>query len=234
MVEVVRWGSALLTLIGFGLAMGLNPALYAATADMLARDVKVTTRLCWMLFGLAGGATLLLLIFHSFDPTNIVAAFRGRFDAALVNRTIDLVVAGLFLLAAALVTWWKLRVPELRTKPKKTPKTRSAGYAYFFIGLSACIGFTTLPIMYLTGRLITTLSSDLVIRVIAYGVFLLALAAPFVALVAVWSKFPALTAKATGLYVHAARWDYRRALIVLLVLAGALFLGLALLAPRGL
>ena len=39
MHEVVAWGAALLSLIGFGLAIGVNPALYGATADMLARDV---------------------------------------------------------------------------------------------------------------------------------------------------------------------------------------------------
>ncbi|MFC5124003.1 hypothetical protein ACFPRL_11545 [Pseudoclavibacter helvolus] len=67
--EVLRWGTSLLTLCGFGLAMGLNPALYAATGDVLARNVDVSKRLAWMLLGLAVGTTTLLLVFRSFDPT---------------------------------------------------------------------------------------------------------------------------------------------------------------------
>lgn len=240
MGEIFRWGTGILTLFGFGLAMGLNPTLYAATADMLARNVKVSQRLAWMLIGLAAGATVLLFIFHSFDPTNIVAAFRGRVDAALVNRTVDVVVAAAFIISAVLVIVWKIRAPALRAKsPKtsKTPKTskpRSSAYGYFFLGISACIGFTTLPIMYLTARLITTLTTDVVLRPVAYGIFLIGLAAPFVALVWVWSRMPTLTERVTGFYAKAMAWDYRGALMVLLLLAAVLFLGLAVFGYRGL
>ena len=41
---------------------------------MLARDVDAAPRLRWMVGGLAVGATILVLIFHSFDPSRIVAA----------------------------------------------------------------------------------------------------------------------------------------------------------------
>lgn len=234
MAEISKWGTGILTLLGFGLAMGLNPTLYAATADMLARNTSVVRRLSWMLLGLAGGATVLLVIFHSFDPTNIVAAFRGRFEAALVNRTIDSVVGIVFLISAGLVVIWKLRAPALRVKPPKAPKSSASSYGYFFLGISACIGFTTLPIMYLTARLITTLTTDVFVRPLAYGVFLVGLAAPFVVLAWVWSKVPALTARVTGFYARAMAWDYRRALAVSLVLAAVLFLGLAVFGHRGL
>ena len=57
MHEVLAWGAAILSLVGFGLAIGVNPALYGATADMLARDVDAAPRLRWRAGGLAAGAT---------------------------------------------------------------------------------------------------------------------------------------------------------------------------------
>ena len=85
MDELLRWGTSILTLCGFGLAMGLNPALCAATGDLLARGVDVAKRLDWMLLVLAVGATTLLLVFRSFDPTTLVTNLRGSLDTALLN-----------------------------------------------------------------------------------------------------------------------------------------------------
>lgn len=232
--EVLKWGSALLTLCGFGLAMGLNPALYAATGDMLARNVDVAKRLRSMLLGLALGATALLLIFRSFDPTSLVTSFRGSLDTALLNRTIDLVVSAIFLVSAAAVVVWRARVTKFPKKPEAPTKPRASASAYFFLGLGACVGFTTLPIMYLTGRLIHGLTPDDLLRGVAYAVFLIALAAPFLTLAWVWTKIPSVTARVVGFYSKAAEWDYRRTLAILLALAGLLFLGLGLFAQRGL
>ncbi|UOQ59490.1 hypothetical protein MUN76_10540 [Leucobacter rhizosphaerae] len=233
MHEVVAWGAALLSLIGFGLAIGVNPALYGATADMLARDVDAAPRLRWMVGGLAVGATVLVLIFHSFDPSRIVAASQGALDQAIVNRTIDLLSGAVFLAAAGVVVWWRIRIPNLPTKPRKQPKPNSGAFSYFFLGLGACIGFTTLPIMYLTGRVISGISTNLVVWVLAYVVFLAALAAPFFALAWVWARVPKLTGRITEFYARALVWDYRWPVAVLLVLVGLLFLGLALFAHRG-
>lgn len=233
MHEVATWGIAIASLIGFGLAMGLNPALYAATADMLARNVNTGARLSWMVGGLAVGATLLLVIFHSFDPTSLVAASKSKIDAVLVNRAVDLLTGIVFLISAGVVWRWKVRVPALPAKPEKVPKEHARSFSFFFLGFGACIGFTTLPIMYLTGRLITTLNPDLAIRAGAYGIFLVALAAPFFTLAWLWFRVPALTHRVTGFYANAAGWDYRRALGVLLALAGLVFLALAIFAHRG-
>lgn len=234
MDELLRWGTALLTLCGFGLAMGLNPALYAATGDLLARNVNVARRLGWMLLGLGVGATALLLIFRSFDPTTLVSSLQGSLDTALLNRTIDLVVGIIFLVSAVSVLIWRARVHNFPKTGKAPSKPRASNAGYFLLGLGACIGFTTLPIMYLTGRLLHSLTADDLLRVAAYAVFLVALAAPFLVLAWVWTKIPSVTARIVGFYSKAAVWDYRRTLAVLLAVAGILFLWLALFAPRGL
>ena len=233
MHEIVAWGAAILSLIGFGLAIGVNPALYGATADMLARDVDAAPRLRWMVSGLAVGATALVIIFHSFDPSRIVAASQGTLDAALVNRTVDLLTGVVFVLAAGAVVWWRIRVPALPTKPSKEPRPRSGAFSYFFLGLGACIGFTTLPIMYLTGRLISGISTNLLVWVLAYTVFLVALAAPFFALAWVWDRVPRLTGRITEFYARARTWDFRWLVAVLLAAVGLLFVGLAVFGHRG-
>ncbi|MBP1326606.1 hypothetical protein JOF28_001838 [Leucobacter exalbidus] len=231
MSSVIAWGPGLLTLVGFGLAMGVNPALYGATADMLARNVQATARLRWMAAGLVVGATLLLALFHSVNPTSIVQASRGKLDAVLVNQTIDIIAAALFLIAAGVVLWWKRRTPQLPRKAAKSPKPSARPYSYFFLGLGACVGFTTLPIMYLTGRLIAGLTPDLLLRVIAYVVFLAALVAPFFALAWVWARIPGLSDRITRFYAAAQTWDYRFYLAALLCAAGLLFVWLAFFDP---
>lgn len=231
MTASIHWGPALITLVGFGLGMGVNPALYGAMADMLARNVQAMAKLWWMLAGLAVGATLLLLIFHSFNPASIVAASKGKVDALLVNQTVDTVAAVVFVLAAIVVLLWKRRIPVLPVKPKRAPKPGARPFNYFFLGLGACIGFTTIPIMYLTGRLIAGVTSDLLLRGLAYGVFLAALAAPFLAVAWVWSRIPKLSDRITHFYASAQGWDYRIALTVLLAATGAFFLWLAFFDP---
>ena len=56
MHDTATWAAALLALIGFGLSLGLNPALYGATVDMLARGANPWPRLSWMTAGLFAGA----------------------------------------------------------------------------------------------------------------------------------------------------------------------------------
>ena len=74
MDDLARWAAALTTMVGLGLTLGLNPALYGATADMLAQNTRVPARMGWMVGGLATGATILYLLLQSFDPTEFVAA----------------------------------------------------------------------------------------------------------------------------------------------------------------
>lgn len=56
MHELAKWGTTLVALIGFALALGLNPALYGATADVLARHQQALPRVAWMVAGLSFGA----------------------------------------------------------------------------------------------------------------------------------------------------------------------------------
>lgn len=233
MQDIARWIVALTTLIGFGLTLGLNPALYGATADMLARNLRVAAKMSWMVAGLATGATILFVLLQTFDPTNLVTAIRGDVDTALLSRTVDLVAGAVFLLAAAAVAWWSWRIPTRSVAPLRAPKGAGRSWSYFPLGLSCSIvGFTTLPIMYMTGRVTASLSSHVAPRIAAYIVFLIALAAPFVLLAWVWGRFPTLSARITGYYARVMAWDYRWAFACLLAAAGLVFLGLGLFLQR--
>lgn len=189
MHESAKWDAAILTLSGFGLALGLNPALYGALADTLARGESVGARLRWMLGGLAVGATILLVALHSFNPKGLVSVVRGRVDAALFNTTADLIAGIIFLVAAAAIVVWKIRVPPLPPRATHPPKLNAQSFSFFTLGLScSTIGFTTLPIMYLTSRIVVSFSGDPLLNAAAYGVFLVGLGAPFIALAWAWTR----------------------------------------------
>lgn len=227
------WLVALPALLGFGLAMGFNPALYGAAADILARNAQVLPRMSCLVGGLAAGATVLFLLLQGFDPASLVATVRGDVDAALVRRSVDLIAGGVFLAAALPVVWWRIRVPTRPARPARAPRENARLVSYVTLGLScAFIGFTTWPIMYLTGRVVAGLSPDPMLRLLAYGVFLVALIGPFLALTWVWSRFPQLSTRITRSYTAVVHRDYRWAFAVLLVLTGLVLLGLGLFAGR--
>ncbi len=233
MHELTTWALALATLVGFGLAMGLNPALYSATADMLARNVQVAARMSWMVAGLAAGATALFALLQTFDPTNLVAAVRDDVDRALLSRAVDLVVGTVFLIAAGAIAVWAWRIPTRTVRPQRVRSQGARAIGYFPLGLScAVIGFTTLPIMYMTGRVTAGLSPDIGLRLVAYAVFLIALIGPFIALAWLWSRFPAVSARVADFYAGAMRWDYRWASVAILAVTGLVSIALGLFAER--
>lgn len=233
MQDLARWVVALSTLVGFGLTMGLNPALYGATADMLARNMHVAARMSWMVAGLATGATALFALLQTFDPTNLVIAIRGDVDAALLSRVVDFVVGAIFLAIAALIAWWVFRVPTRPIRPAWARAENAPAITYFPLGLScAVIGFTTLPIMYMTGRVTAGLTSHLGLRLTAYAVFLVALVGPFLVLAWIWSRFPTISRHVTEFYARITHGDYRWASVALLGVAGLVFIGLGLFAER--
>jgi zinc transporter ZupT len=225
-VHVAGWVAALVTLVGFGLALGLNPALYGATADMLARGSHVAARMIFLLAGLVVGATVLYVLLQSFDPASFVSIVERDAGAAVLRRGVDFVAGGVFLAAAIGVAWWKLRVPE-RPAPKPRPdKSASRSWSYFPLGLScSIIGFTTLPIMYMTGRVTAEVSSEWLPRLLAYGVFLVALVAPFVLLAGAWSLFPAAGERVTRIYTRLIHLDYRWMWAGVLALAAVVCVG---------
>lgn len=233
MPDIARWIVALSTLIGLGLALGLNPALYGATADMLARNKQVPARMTWMIVGLFTGATILYLLLQSFNPTGLVTLVERSADAAVLSRRVDLIAGGVFLVAAVAVVWWRLRVPLRPARAAGSVKARTRSVGYFWLGLScSVIGFTTLPIMYTTGRVAAGLSPEPLPRLLAYGVFLVGLAAPFVLLAGVWSRFPTAGASVSRVYDRVLHVDFRWAYAAILALAGFVCIGFGVLAGR--
>lgn len=201
---------AVVSLVGFGLALGLNPALYGATIDMLARSGKPTRRLLWMLGGLFIGATALFFVLQGLNPNHLVNVLKKDLNEALLNRIVDAVAGALFILGGTAVVVWKLRVPARKKPDPKPPKSGSGLWSYFVVGLgSSIIGFTTLPIMYLVGRVVTGATSNLGFRAGLYAVFLAALASPFVLLAFVWSRFPKFSKAFQDRYTKALAGDYR-------------------------
>jgi cytochrome c biogenesis protein CcdA len=230
--DIARWAVALSTLVGFGLMMGLNPALYGATADMLARNTRVASRMSWMLLGLAAGATVLYVLLQSFNPTSLVNAVEQEAGTLVLSRTIDVIAGAVFLAAGVAVAVWRLRVP-VRTTRAKPAKTRAHSWSYFLLGLScSIIGFTTLPIMYMTGRVAAQVTEHPLLRLAAYAVFLVALAAPFILLAAAWSRFPGTAARVTRIYTRLTHLDYRWIYAAVLGLGGIACIAFGLFAGR--
>ena len=209
MDHLARWVAALTTLVGLGLTLGLNPALYGATADVLAQNVRVVSRMAWMVAGLATGATILYLLLQSFDPTEFVTAAERQTTEAVLDRRVDLAAGAVFLAGAAAVAVWRIRVPVRRVRPKRTT-SRAHSWSYYVLGVScSIIGFTTLPIMYMTGRVADGVTDQPLLRWLAYAVFLVALAAPFVLLATAWLHFPTTATRVHGYYVRAIDMDHR-------------------------
>ena len=232
MEDLTRWAAALTTLVGLGLTLGLNPALYGATADMLAQNVRVVPRMAWMVAGLATGATILYLALQSFDPTEFVTAAERNATTAVLDRRVDLAAGALFLAGAVAVAVWRLRVPVRRVRARAT-KSRAHSWSYYVLGVScSIIGFTTLPIMYMTGRIADGVSDHPALRWAAYVIFLVALAAPFVLLATAWLHFPATAARVNGYYVRAIDMDHRWLYAGVLGLAGLACVILGLLPGR--
>lgn len=152
MDDLARWTAALTTMVGLGVTLGLNPALYAATADALAQNTRVVARVGWMVAGLTTGATVLYLVLQSFDPTEFVSAAERRTTDAVLDRRVDLAAGAVFLSGAAAMGLWRVRRPT-RPPHRTTAAAHARGWSSYVLGVScSIIGFTTLPIMYMTGR----------------------------------------------------------------------------------
>jgi len=226
--DLGRWAAALTTMVGLGLTLGLNPALYGATADALAQNTRVAWRIGWMVGGLATGATILYLFLQGFDPTEFVTAAERRAGEAVLDRRVDLAAGALFLVGAVAMLAWKLhrRVRPARVRPS-APHVHA--WSSYVLGLGCSIvGFTTLPIMYLTGRVADGVSDQPVLRWLAYAVFLVALAAPFVVLATAWTHFPRTAAHVNAVYTRVIDMDHRGVYVVVLAVAGLACIALGL------
>jgi len=85
--------------------------------------------------------------------------------------------------------------------------------------------------MYLVSRIVTSISSDLVLRSLAYSVFLVALVSPFLFMSWTWAKFPAANTKLTRAYTRVLSLDYRPAFAALCAVTGLVFFALVALRP---
>ena len=211
-----------LSLLGFGLAMGLNPALYAATVDMLARAKNPGRRLTLMIAGLFTGATALFFALQGLNPDHLVKVVETDLDKAVMDRLVDAVAGGVFIGAGLVLAAWRVHEPQLKQKAPKKPKENAGIWSYFVLGLGASvIGFTTLPIMYLVGRVIAAATHALALKAALYALFLVALAAPFLLLAFAWSRFLKFTDAFSRYYARLLKFDYRTIAAVLSVLVGA-------------
>lgn len=243
-MDIAKWVGAVPALLGFGLALGANPAIYAAVANLLARNKGIRVRLGLLVLGLYSGATILFFIFLAINPTKAVDHARTELDTALVNRIDDYIAAAVFFVLAIVFFAW-LRLQPERPQPKKKQKkekredktkigkSHSETLGYFTVGLvGSTVGFTTLPIMYLVGRVVTGVGTELAPRIAAYVVFLVALAAPFVLMTWAWLHMPTLAGKITAGYARVLEMEYRGAVAALFLVAALIFLGLALFYPH--
>lgn len=225
MHELLSWSAGVAALMGLALSIGVHPATYGATIDMLARKINWFPRLCWMTAGLATGATVLFVVFQFVNPHRLVVRAEHSVKHVIADHVVDLVVGVLCLVSAGVVVGWRLLQRELPLHERSELKSDAQMTAYFVIGVSSSIvGFTTLPVMYLTTRVVSGLSPVLAPRVVGYLIFLVVLVAPFFVIAVVWTKVPKLTDKIHAAYVRALRWDYRFVLAGVLAIIGLLAL----------
>lgn len=225
--ELVRILSGSVSLLGLGLVMGFSPTLYGLALHLLTRSSNPGREVRWLTAGIAAGASTLFLVFRAFDPDTLTAALRGHVEELLVRRGIDLAAGVIFLLLAVVV------FTRSRTPRQSTPHIRQASGPHprrmFVLGLAnTVIGISGVATMYVTGRVVTGSSDDLVIRLMLYGVFLIALTGPYLAASWAWGRFPRAAGSITRGYAWLVARDLRPVFAVGSLIAGLVFLGLGI------
>ena len=95
------------------------------------------------------------------------------------------------------------------------------------IGASnAVIGVSGVATMYMTARLIRDISGNDAVRIGFYLLFVVALVSPYVALMVIWKRIPALSTRIPALLKRLSEIDFRPWEALLTLLAGLVFLGL--------
>lgn len=212
--------SAGVSLLGLGFVMGFSPALYAIVIHLLSARPNAERSVRWVVFGAAFGATLIGALMLVINPDAITTFIRSTADRLVVSTVLDATV-GLIFLAVGVREWRRRNLPR-QPKPPKPPRT-SPG-ALFALGVTnAVLSTTGLATMYLTGRVITGASTLAVVRVGLYAVFLVPLAAPYLALAWAWQRFPGKAAKLQDLFESVSSFDWRPVLAIGLMLAGVMF-----------
>lgn len=223
--DLIALLSAGITLLGLGFVMGFSPTLYAVVFRLLTHASAPARMIRWMTAGLALGATFLVLLFRVVDPDTLTTLLEDRTKTLLVRRSVDL-TAGALLLLAGVAQAVRSRRPA---KPKKAPSKDQieSPRRMLLVGLAnSVIGVSGLATMYMTGRVIRAASTEILLELLLYAVFLTAVVGPYLVVAWAWSAFPRAADRVTDAAAWIARQDLRGAGAVALVLAGLLFLGL--------
>lgn len=238
-MDVIVWGRAVVSLLGLGLVMGFSPTLYAYTLHSLTAGRGAARAIGGMVTGLAVASTAMAVLFQFVDPDNLARLVRHRVDALLLERGVDL-LAGAVLLVAGVAVLVLGREGRMHRRPARHHKDRSddaAGPRFsrgFVFGLTnTLIGFSGVATMYIAGRVASGVSTDLLLRALAYVPFLVTLVGPYLLLLWVWGRFPALAKGITRVYDKVSSLDLRRPAGIALVVAGVTFLAFAVWAHRG-
>lgn len=247
LVEALRWGRAIGSLLSLGLVMGFSPTLYGYTLHALTRRTSATRAIVGMVAGIAVASTAMVLLFQFFDPDNLAALLRHRIGSLLLERGVDL-AAGVVLLLGGFAVLLLNR--EGRMRPSRPPREHDVPVASrwdaadegkvgavsgdwrrgFLFGLAnTFIGLSGVATMYITGRVASGVSPDLLLRAVAYLPFLITLVGPYLLLLWAWDRYPALAAAITRDYDRVSKLDLRRPAGIALLIAGAVFLAMSLL-----
>lgn len=205
------------SMIGLGLLMGFSPTTYALVVHLLTVARRPGRSVAWICVGLAAIATVMLVIFHVVDPDRLTALFRARASALLIRRGVDL-VAGVLALAAgaAQLVDWRVNLPR-----RRRPRASHDGSPSHLIGLGvvAGIGLSEPATMYVTGRVIASVTHDVLVAGLLYLVFLTALVGPYLGAVLAWVRMPHVADAVKTFFERASRLDHRP-------IAGAVLLGI--------
>lgn len=206
-----------------GVVKSFSPTTYGVTIHSLARDknaVHTVHRIAW---GVAAASTLLLLIFTPINPDELIENFKSGVSAVLLTRFVDL-FAGVALVVLSAWLW------QRRHKPKKEHHYELSGRAAFSFGFfNTLAGTSSIAFMYVTGRVLDSVSESLLIKVPLYAIFLVGLLGPYAFLIFAWDRLPRIADAISRFFDWVASYN-SRPLIALAVLAtGLVFFGLAVL-----
>lgn len=226
------WGTffaAAGALIALGFAAGFSATFYALTVYLLSNHARGERLVYWMVLGMAIGKTLLLVVFHGFDPSFIADTFKTDTRRFILQNRIDL-VAGCVFLALGLWLLYRARLPK-KVKQKKPPRIgRVSPGGMVTVGVvNSVLGLSGPVFMYSVARVIIEADSHFAQSAVLYSIFLLTLAAPYLAVAWSWNRVPSAQRTINRFSTWYGKLDTRRPFAFLVLTVGAVYLTLGLL-----
>ena len=212
-------------LLGLGLMMGFSPSLYSITFLALINDPSKMHIVRWIGDGIVIGATTLVVLFRFVDPENLIQLVHSDTSKILVRKSVDAGAALLLAFSAALL-WVRRNHPKRAHKVKNSHLSPRKAVLEGF--LNSAIGLSSMATMYMVGRLLTTVSHNLVEWVLAYLIFTVGMVGPYLLLEASWDRFPSFAHAVTRLLTRIKDANLT-ALYSLMLLVGAVFFGVLVL-----